>query len=202
LTWCVGLSVRLSLLPVFCIYHCTVCVDCWEKILQGTKNVASSTFPFHSVISYRRYTLTVDRLERIGLRTALLCVVQWSSWTRHCVTSRNVVCSVPATIWSWRRVSRYQKWETEVSPTGKGGRYVGLTTLPLSCAYYTEILRASTFWSPNWISLAFTVLRFSVWHKTFCFLKILAYSNTSSHRICITNKKLFYSKWSMSLFAV
>ena len=35
---------------------------------------------------------------------------------------------------------------------GKGGRCVGLTTLPASCADYLEILRASTYWSPNDLS--------------------------------------------------
>ena len=33
---------------------------------------------------------------------------------------------------------------------GKGGRYVGLTTLPLSCAGCLEILAASTSWLPGW----------------------------------------------------
>jgi hypothetical protein len=32
---------------------------------------------------------------------------------------------------------------------GKGGRYVGLTTLPPSCADCLEILEASTSWNPQ-----------------------------------------------------
>jgi hypothetical protein len=35
---------------------------------------------------------------------------------------------------------------------GKGGRYVGLTTLPPSCADYLEILKASTSWGPRGLS--------------------------------------------------
>jgi hypothetical protein len=31
----------------------------------------------------------------------------------------------------------------------KGGRCVGLTSLPTSCDYYLEILRTSNFWRPN-----------------------------------------------------
>jgi len=32
---------------------------------------------------------------------------------------------------------------------GKGGQYVGLTSLPLLCVDYVEILRALTSWSPK-----------------------------------------------------
>ena len=35
-----------------------------------------------------------------------------------------------------------------VSPVGKGGLCVGLTTLPSSCADFLEILGASTPWKP------------------------------------------------------
>jgi len=35
---------------------------------------------------------------------------------------------------------------------GKGGRYIGLTTLPFSYAHCSEILRASNYWSPNGLS--------------------------------------------------
>jgi hypothetical protein len=35
---------------------------------------------------------------------------------------------------------------------GKGGQYVGLTTLPTLCADRREILEASISWSPNGLS--------------------------------------------------
>jgi hypothetical protein len=40
----------------------------------------------------------------------------------------------------------------KVSPGDKGGRYVGLTTLPPSGADCPEILRASTSWNPKGLS--------------------------------------------------
>jgi len=38
---------------------------------------------------------------------------------------------------------------TEMIPRDKGVLYVGLTTLPLSCANCREILGVSTSWSPK-----------------------------------------------------
>jgi len=38
---------------------------------------------------------------------------------------------------------------TDISWSGEGSRCVGLPTLPPSCADCLEILRASTYWSPN-----------------------------------------------------
>jgi hypothetical protein len=41
---------------------------------------------------------------------------------------------------------------TEMSNRGKGGRYVRLKPLPLSCADFLEILAAPTSWSPKGVS--------------------------------------------------
>jgi len=41
---------------------------------------------------------------------------------------------LPAALWSLGWLSHYQNWVLEIFPVGKGGRCVGLTTLPPSCA--------------------------------------------------------------------
>jgi len=57
-------------------------------------------------------------------------------------------------VWLWDRISLHKKGEPRVSLGGgvKGGRYVGLTTLPPSCAECIEILGVSTFWNPKSLS--------------------------------------------------
>jgi len=50
---------------------------------------------------------------------------------------------LPVALWSWGRLSHLQKWVPVIFPGGKGGRCVGLTTLPLSCADYLEM------WEPQ-----------------------------------------------------
>jgi len=44
---------------------------------------------------------------------------------------------------------------------GKGGQYVGLTTLPVQCADCPECLRASTFWSLKSLFMPGLVLTFT-----------------------------------------
>jgi hypothetical protein len=41
---------------------------------------------------------------------------------------------LPAALWPWVRLSLWQKWVPGIFSGGKGGRWVGLTTLPPSCA--------------------------------------------------------------------
>jgi len=50
---------------------------------------------------------------------------------------------LPAALWLWGRLSFWQKWIPRIFPGGKGGRCVGLTTLPHLCADCLEI------WEPQ-----------------------------------------------------
>ena len=47
--------------------------------------------------------------------------------------------NLPAALWPWGWLSLQQKWVPGIFPGGKGGRCVGLTTLPPSCAECLKI---------------------------------------------------------------
>jgi hypothetical protein len=59
---------------------------------------------------------------------------------------------LPAALWHWGWLSLWQKWVPGTFPGGKGGRCVGLTTLPPSCADCLKNLGASTSWKPQDLS--------------------------------------------------
>jgi hypothetical protein len=83
----------------------------------------------------------------------------WRSWLRHCATSRKVAGSIPdgvTGIFYWHNPSGRTMALGMTQPLrevstrniswgegGKGGRCVGLTTLPPSCADYLQI------WEPE-----------------------------------------------------
>jgi hypothetical protein len=66
---------------------------------------------------------------------------RWRSWLRHCSTSRKVAGSFPMV--SLEFIMALWPWVPGIFPGGKGGRWVGLTTLPPSCAGCLEI------WEPQ-----------------------------------------------------
>ena len=88
---------------------------------------------------------------------SILPIVYWHSWLRHCATSRKVAVSIPdgaIEIFHWHNPSGrtmalgLTQPLTEMSTRnnswwGKDRRYVGLTTVPPSCAYCLEI------WEPQ-----------------------------------------------------
>jgi hypothetical protein len=65
--------------------------------------------------------------------------IWWRSWLKHCATSRKVAGSFPPGIDSASNRNEYQEYFLG----SKGGRCVGLTTLPLSCTDCLEI------WEPQ-----------------------------------------------------
>jgi hypothetical protein len=88
---------------------------------------------------------------------------RWRSWLRHYATNRNVAGSIPdgvTGIFHWHnRSGRTMAMGSTQPPTemstrnlswgGKGGRCVGLTTLPPSCADCLKNQGASTSWIPR-----------------------------------------------------
>ena len=86
----------------------------------------------------------------------VLLLIHFRSWLRHCATSRKVAGSIPdgvIGIFHWYNHSgrtmtlgstqRLTEMSTRDISWGKGGRCVGLTTLPPSCADCLEI------WGPQ-----------------------------------------------------
>ena len=98
----------------------------------------------------------LHRKKKLWHHYSSICT-QWRSWMRHCATSRKVAGSIPdgvIGIFHWRNRSGrtmalgFTQPLTEMSARniswgGKGGRCVGLTTLPPSCADCLEI------WEPQ-----------------------------------------------------
>ena len=88
---------------------------------------------------------------------------RWRSWLRHCATSRKVAGSIPdgvtgifhrhnpsdRTMALWVDSASNRNEYQEYFLGGKGGRCVGLTTLPPSCADCLVNLGASTSWNPQ-----------------------------------------------------
>jgi len=98
----------------------------------------------------------------LNCRNSIVCTrfpTRWHSWLRHCATSRKVACSIPDGVigifhghnLSGRTMALgFAQSLAEMSTRniswrggGKGGRCIGLTTLPSSCADCLEI------WEPQ-----------------------------------------------------
>jgi hypothetical protein len=130
---------------------------------------------------------------------------RWRSWLRHCATNRKVAGSIPdivTGIFHWHNPSGRTmalgstQHLTEISTRniswGKGGRCVGLTTLPTSCADCLEI------WEPQppgtlracpgllWDCLTFTV---TITRNSECVTKrnIVANLSIASPLFCLRN---------------
>ena len=86
----------------------------------------------------------------------------WGSWLRHCATSRKSLVRfpmvsleffidiiLPAALWTVIVSALNRNEYQEYFLGGKGGRCLGLTTLPPSCADCLEICGPSTSWYPQ-----------------------------------------------------
>ena len=59
---------------------------------------------------------------------------------------------LPAALWPWGWLSRWQKWVPGIFLAVKGGRCVALTTLPPSCGDCLEIWEPQPSWKPQGLS--------------------------------------------------
>jgi hypothetical protein len=91
-----------------------------------------------------------DSVRELNLDLRITRGTPWRIWLRHCATSRKVSGSIPDGVIGPGVDSAANRIEYQgFLLGGKGGWWVGLTTLPPSCADCLEILGASTSWSPK-----------------------------------------------------
>jgi hypothetical protein len=120
-------------------------------------SLSDSLFMSYSV---QEYCLTLDRLSRKSV----------AQWLRHCATNRKVAGSIPdgVGIFHWHNPSGrtvvlgstqpLTEMSTRNISWGKDGRFIGLTTLPPSCADSPKIWKpqpAGTLRACNGIALPF-----------------------------------------------
>jgi hypothetical protein len=122
--------------------------------------------------------------------------IRWCSWLKHCPTSWKVACSI----------SNWCHWNFSLTESfcphhglgvnsasdrneyrnyfmgGKGGRFIGLTTIPPSYAYCVEIWEPSTSVNPQDLSMPIEGLLFYF----LCFIMLHKYEKVMSQ---ITPKK-------------
>ena len=92
-----------------------------------------------------RSSTFISKLLIYGCIRTSKWATRWHSWLRHCATSRKVAGSIPdpqsfrshygPLVYSPSNRNEYQEYFLG----GKGGRCLGLTTLPRSCAACLEI---------------------------------------------------------------
>jgi hypothetical protein len=126
-------------------------------------------------------------------------VTRWRNWLRHYAKSRKVAGSIPsgvtdlilpAALWPCGDSTSNRNEYQEYFLGCKGGRCVGLTTLPPSCADCIEILVASTFYSFQVLSRAvMDLLYFTqyegewVWYIK-CLFRVSVLFDTADNSFC------------------
>ena len=127
-------------------------VNCWAvyRQLLNSEQILGNDGT-HSVRPWNK----VDGCQEIG---AGLCAGGWGTalqagmalvWFPMVSVGSFIYLIFPDALWPWSRLSFSKKWVRRVSSAGKGGRYVGLTTLPPSFPNRLKILGASNSWKPK-----------------------------------------------------
>jgi hypothetical protein len=154
-----------------CVCVC-LCVYIYLHLL-----VQSNNTPYCLLLSAKQNVLTIAKKVEVTWESGSRC--WWRSWLRHCATSRKIATSIPddvTAIFYWHNPSGRTTALGSTQPFlggGKGGRCVGLTTLPPSCADCLEI------WEPQppgtlrvcpglyWDCFTFLHLQFK-WFISYC----------------------------------
>jgi hypothetical protein len=95
-------------------------------------------------------------------KVALICTsflkfcTRWRSWLERWAKSPKVASSFPYGVTGIFQAK--QKWVPGVSPGGKRGLYVGLTTMPPSCTECLEMLGASPSLRARRVSIGIDLL--------------------------------------------
>jgi hypothetical protein len=99
----------------------------------------------------------ISRTEQLRVPPGTDRGTRWCGWLRHCATSRKVAGSIQngvIGIFHWDPFGRTMALGSTqpLTEMSKGGRCVGLTTLPPSCADCLEIWEFSTSWNAKGLS--------------------------------------------------